>query len=151
VSVQGSLAYASQEPWIQSGTLRENILFGRPMDRKRYDAVIRDCALGRDLYLLPSGDETEIGSRGVNLSGGQKARVGLARMAYGHADIYLMDDPLSAVDPAVGRELFSKVVCERLCGSTRILVTHQVHHLSDPAVDKIIVMNNGKIAAKGRY
>ncbi|CAN0014251.1 unnamed protein product, partial [Ectocarpus sp. 8 AP-2014] len=125
VSVLGSLAYASQEPWIQSGTLRENILFGRAMDQKRYDAVIRDCALERDLSLLPSGDQTGIGDRGVNLSGGQKARVGLARMAYAHADTYLMDDPLSAVDPAVGRELFSKVVCGRLKGSTRVLVTHQ--------------------------
>eukprot|EP00752_Nemacystus_decipiens_P006704 g6027.t1 len=151
VSVQGSLAYASQEPWIQSGTLRENILFGRRMDRTRYDAVISDCALERDLSLLPSGDQTGIGDRGVNLSGGQKARVGLARMAYAHADTYLMDDPLSAVDPAVGRELFAKVVCGRLKGSTRILVTHQVHYLRDPEVDQIIVMNHGKIIGKGSY
>ncbi|CBN77893.1 conserved unknown protein [Ectocarpus siliculosus] len=151
VSVLGSLAYASQEPWIQSGTLRENILFGRAMDQKRYDAVIRDCALERDLSLLPSGDQTGIGDRGVNLSGGQKARVGLARMAYAHADTYLMDDPLSAVDPAVGRELFSKVVCGRLKGSTRVLVTHQVHYLSDPEVDQIIVMHHGKIIGKGSY
>ncbi|CAM9996930.1 unnamed protein product, partial [Ectocarpus fasciculatus] len=151
VSVLGRLAYASQEPWIQSGTLRENILFGRAMDQKRYDAVIRDCALERDLSLLPSGDQTGIGDRGVNLSGGQKARVGLARMAYAHADTYLMDDPLSAVDPAVGRELFSKVVCGRLKGSTRLLVTHQVHYLRDPEVDQIIVMHHGKIIGKGRY
>ncbi|CAN0234369.1 unnamed protein product, partial [Hapterophycus canaliculatus] len=150
VSVPGGLAYASQEPWIQSGTLRENILFGRRMDRKRYDAVIRDCALERDLSQLPSGDQTGIGDRGVNLSGGQKARVGLARMAYAHADIYLMDDPLSAVDPAVGRELFSNVVCGRLKGSTRILVTHQVHYLRDLAVDKIVVMQHGQIIGMGR-
>ncbi|CAM9820973.1 unnamed protein product, partial [Ectocarpus sp. 8 AP-2014] len=166
VSVSGSLAYASQEPWIQSSTIRENILFGRAMDQKRYDAVIRDCALERDLSLLPSGDQTGIGDRGVNLSGGQKARVGLARMAYAHADTYLMDDPLSAVDPAVGRELFSKVVCSRLKGSTRVLVTHQastenesfpsfffsqVHYLRDPEVDQIIVMHQGKIVGKGSY
>eukprot|EP00903_Cladosiphon_okamuranus_P016201 g14950.t2 len=151
VSVHGSLAYASQEPWIQSGTLRENILFGRRMDRKRYNAVISDCALERDLSMLPSGDQTGIGDRGINLSGGQKARVGLARMAYAHADTYLMDDPLSAVDPAVGRELFSKVVCGRLKGSTRILVTHQVHYLRDSEVDQIIVMNHGKVIAKGSY
>ncbi|CAM9867450.1 unnamed protein product, partial [Ectocarpus sp. 12 AP-2014] len=151
VSVLGSLAYASQEPWIQSSTIRENILFGRAMDQKRYDAVIRDCALERDLSLLPSGDQTGIGDRGVNLSGGQKARVGLARMAYAHADTYLMDDPLSAVDPAVGRELFSKVVCGRLKGSTRVLVTHQVHHLRDPKVDQIIVMHHGKIVGQGSY
>ncbi|CAM9399555.1 unnamed protein product, partial [Ectocarpus sp. 12 AP-2014] len=151
VSVLGSLAYASQEPWIQSSTIRENILFGRAMNQKRYDAVIRDCALERDLSLLPSGDKTGIGDKGVNLSGGQKARVGLARMAYAHADTYLMDDPLSAVDPAVGRELFSKVVCGRLKGSTRVLVTHQVHYLRDPEVDQIIVMHHGKIVGKGSY
>ncbi|CBN77890.1 multidrug resistance-associated protein-like protein [Ectocarpus siliculosus] len=151
VSVSGSLAYTSQEPWIQSSTIRENILFGRAMDQKRYDAVIRDCALERDLSLLPSGDQTGIGDRGVNLSGGQKARVGLARMAYAHADTYLMDDPLSAVDPAVGRELFSKVVCGRLKESTRVLVTHQVHYLRDPEVDQIIVMHQGKIVGKGSY
>ncbi|CAM9767000.1 unnamed protein product, partial [Ectocarpus sp. 12 AP-2014] len=151
VSVLGSLAYASQEPWIQSSTIRENILFGRAINQKRYDAVVRDCALERDLSLLPSGDQTGIGDRGVNLSGGQKARVGLARMTYAHADTYLMDDPLSAVDPAVGRELFSKVVCGRLKGSTRVLVTHQVHYLRDPEVDQIIVMHHGKIAGKGSY
>eukprot|EP00752_Nemacystus_decipiens_P006715 g6038.t1 len=151
VSVQGSLAYASQEPWIQSGTLRENILFGRPLDRKRYDAIIRDCALLRDLALLPSGDQTVIGNRGVNLSGGQKARVGLARVAYAHADIYLMDDPLSAVDPAVGRELFSKVVCGRLKRSTRVLVTHQVHYLRDSAVNQVIIMDAGRIVARGSF
>ncbi|CAM9886717.1 unnamed protein product [Scytosiphon promiscuus] len=151
VEVPGKLAYASQEPWIQSGTLRENILFGRRMDRKRYESVIRDCSLERDLSLLPSGDHTGIGDRGVNLSGGQKARVGLARMAYAHADTYLMDDPLSAVDPAVGRELFSNVVCGRLKGSTRILVTHQVHYLRDPAVDQIVVMHHGRIVGKGSY
>ncbi|CAM9122833.1 unnamed protein product, partial [Ectocarpus sp. 4 AP-2014] len=147
VSVLGSLAYASQEPWIQSSTIRENILFGRAMDQKRYDAVIRDCALERDLSLLPSGDQTGIGDKGVNLSGGQKARVGLARMAYAHADTYLMDDPLSAVDPAVGRELFSKVACGRLKGSTRVLV----HYLRDPEVGQIIVMHHGKIVGKGSY
>ncbi|CAN0142706.1 unnamed protein product [Ectocarpus sp. 6 AP-2014] len=124
-----------EEPWIQSGTIRENILFGRAMDQKRYDAVIRDCALERDLSLLPSGDQTGIGDKGVNLSGGQKARVGLARMSYAHADTYLMDDPLSAVDPAVGRELFSKVV----------------HYLRDPEVDQIIVMHHGKVVGKGSY
>ncbi|CAN0033043.1 unnamed protein product [Ectocarpus fasciculatus] len=151
VSVLGRLAYASQEPWIQSGTIRENILFGRAMEQARYDAVIRDCALERDLSLLPSGDQTGIGDKGVNLSGGQKARVGLARMAYAYADTYLMDDPLSAVDPAVGRELFSKVVCGRLKQSTRLLVTHQVHYLRDPEVDQIIVMHHGKIVGKGSY
>ncbi|CAM9925022.1 unnamed protein product [Scytosiphon promiscuus] len=93
--VTGTLAYASQEPWIQSGTLKENILFGRRMDQERYDAVIRDCALERDLSLLPSGDETGIGDKGVNLSGGQKARVGR----------YLPD----------GRP----VVCSGSCGRTR--------------------------------
>ncbi|CAN0370120.1 unnamed protein product, partial [Ascophyllum nodosum] len=82
VRVEGRLAYAPQEPWIQSGTVRENILFGKRMDRERYDAVVRDCSLARDLSILPSGDLTGIGDRGVNLSGGQKARVGLARMAY---------------------------------------------------------------------
>ncbi|CAM9207978.1 unnamed protein product, partial [Sphacelaria rigidula] len=149
VSVGGRVAYAPQEPWIQSGTVRDNILFGKPMDRRRYDAVVRDCSLEHDLSVLPAGDMTGIGDRGVNLSGGQKARLGLARMAYTRADVYIMDDPLSAVDPAVGRELFSRVVCGRLSGSTRLLVTHQVHYLRDAALDMMIVMQDGKIVAPG--
>ncbi|CAN0068521.1 unnamed protein product, partial [Discosporangium mesarthrocarpum] len=151
VTVEGNVAYASQEPWIQSGTLRENILFGKPMDWKRYSEVVSDCALERDMASLPSGDLTGIGDRGVNLSGGQKARVGLARMAYTEADVYLMDDPLSAVDPAVGRALFDRVVCGRLRGKTRLLVTHQVHYLREAAVDLVLVMNEGRIIARGRY
>lgn len=146
----GTLAYASQEAWIMNATLRENILFGKDMDTEWYDRVLDACALRFDLAQLPYSDLTLIGDRGVNLSGGQKARIGLARVVYSRADVYLLDDPLSAVDPEVSRRLFEDVICGLLKGSTRILVTHQVHHLKE-GTDRIIVLKNGTMAAIGSY
>jgi ATP-binding cassette subfamily C (CFTR/MRP) protein 4 len=99
--VNGKVSYASQEPWIFSGSVRQNILFGTPMDSARYETVLMKCALVRDFELWPGGDRTIVGERGVMLSGGQKARISLARAIYREADIYLLDDPLSAVDPRV--------------------------------------------------
>ncbi|MEQ2169338.1 hypothetical protein GOODEAATRI_024182, partial [Goodea atripinnis] len=108
--VQGSLAFVPQQAWIQNATLRDNILFGSPYEDKRFQDIIEACALGPDLKLLSAGDLTEIGEKGINLSGGQKQRVSLARAAYSQADIFLLDDPLSAVDSHVGKHLFDKVI-----------------------------------------
>lgn len=94
----GSVAYVAQQAWIQNATLKENIIFGKPFDAKKYERVIEACALRSDLDMLPGGDQTEIGEKGINLSGGQKQRVSLARAVYQDADIYFLDDPLSAVD-----------------------------------------------------
>lgn len=106
VCVSGSVAYVPQSSWIQSGTIEENILFGQPMDRKRYNETLRICALERDIEIFEDGDKTEIGERGINLSGGQKQRVQLARAVYQDCDIYLLDDIFSAVDAHTGSAIF---------------------------------------------
>ena len=145
----GTVAYCPQQSWIQNATVRDNILFGRPYDQDRYDAVIEQCALTTDLDLLPHGDMTEIGERGINLSGGQRLRVNLARAVYFDADIVFLDDPLSAVDAHVGRTIFEDCICYGLLADkTRILVTHHLHVL--PQVDLILVMDNGKWCKGGR-
>ncbi|CAH2068680.1 unnamed protein product, partial [Iphiclides podalirius] len=149
VHVGGTVSYASQEPWLFAGSVRQNILFGQPMDRPRYNTVVRRCALDRDFTLFPHGDKTVVGERGVSLSGGQRARISLARAVYKRADIYLLDDPLSAVDAHVGRHLFESCVVGYLRNTTRILVTHQLQFLRD--VDQIIILKNGSIAAAGDF
>lgn len=106
MKVCGTAAYVSQSAWIQSGNIEENILFGSPMDKPKYKNVIHACSLKKDLELFSHGDQTIIGDRGINLSGGQKQRVQLARALYQDADIYLLDDPFSAVDAHTGTELF---------------------------------------------
>lgn len=107
IQVFGKIAYVSQTAWIQSGTIQENILFGSCMDSHRYRETLERCSLVKDLELLPYGDLTEIGERGVNLSGGQKQRIQLARALYQNADIYLLDDPFSAVDAHTATNLFN--------------------------------------------
>ncbi|XP_023714338.1 probable multidrug resistance-associated protein lethal(2)03659 isoform X2 [Cryptotermes secundus] len=149
ISVGGSVSYASQEPWLFTGSVRQNILFGQPMDRNRYRQVVRVCALERDFQLLPHSDRTIVGERGVTLSGGQRARISLARAVYKEADIYLLDDPLSAVDTRVGRHLFEDCICGFLVGKTRVLVTHQLQYLH--TADDIIILNNGAVEARGTY
>ncbi|XP_019852708.1 PREDICTED: multidrug resistance-associated protein 4-like isoform X2 [Amphimedon queenslandica] len=129
VAVNGSIGYASQEAWVFSATVRDNILFGLPYDVERYNSVIEACALTKDIDLLPEGDLTLVGERGVTLSGGQRARVNLARAVYCQADVYLLDDPLSAVDPAVSKHLFDKCICGLLSDKCVILVTHQIQYL----------------------
>ena len=109
-NVDGSIAYVGQQAWIQNTTLKENILFGSTYDERRYRQVIEACALKEDLKVLDSGDETEIGEKGINLSGGQKTRVSLARAVYSDRDIYLMDDPLAAVDAHVAAHIFERVI-----------------------------------------
>ena len=145
----GKIAYVPQIPWVFSGTIRENILFGLPFNEERFQKVVHICELTKDLTNFTNGDLTEIGQRGVTLSGGQKARVGLARAVYSDADIYLLDDPLSAVDTKVGRRLFENCIFGHLSGRIRLLVTHQLQYLKD--VDRVIVMDNGSIAHQGVY
>ncbi|XP_045033102.1 ATP-binding cassette subfamily C member 4 isoform X3 [Daphnia magna] len=147
--VAGKIAYASQESWIFSGTVRQNILCGLEYDLKRYKKVIKACALDKDFSLFPNGDQTAVGERGVSLSGGQKARVNLARSLYVDADIYLMDDPLSAVDTHVGRHLFDKAINGYLSDKIRVLVTHQLQYLKD--VDQILILKAGRVEAMGSY
>ncbi|XP_013195016.2 ATP-binding cassette sub-family C member 4 [Amyelois transitella] len=143
------ISYASQEPWLFVGSVRQNILFGLPYDPVRYKKVVSACALVRDFELLPAGDATMVGERGSSLSGGQRARIGLARACYRQADIYLLDDPLSAVDTHVGKHLISECVTGLLRHSTRILVTHQLHHLR--TADKIVILHNGEIETMGSF
>ncbi|XP_071321048.1 ATP-binding cassette sub-family C member 4-like isoform X2 [Trachinotus anak] len=149
VEVKGQLTYASQQPWVFPGTIRSNILFGRELNPQKYERVLRACALKKDLELLPDGDLTLIGDRGATLSGGQKARVNLARVVYQEADIYLLDDPLSAVDAEVGKHLFEQCICGLLKNKTRVLVTHQLQHLR--TADQILVLKEGHIMAQGTY
>ncbi|XP_029434086.1 multidrug resistance-associated protein 1-like [Rhinatrema bivittatum] len=151
VQRKGSVAYVSQQAWIQNASLQENILFGAALKKQHYERVLEACALLPDLELLSEGDQTEIGERGVNLSGGQKQRVSLARAVYSGADIYLLDDPLSAVDVHVGRHLFDRVIGPDglLKGKTRVLVTHSLTVL--PEADLIIVMEGGRVAQMGTY
>uniref|UniRef100_A0A671RWA8 Multidrug resistance-associated protein 4 n=1 Tax=Sinocyclocheilus anshuiensis TaxID=1608454 RepID=A0A671RWA8_9TELE len=149
VKVKGELTYASQQPWVFPGTIRSNILFGKELQPQRYESVLRACALKRDMELLPDGDLTVIGDRGATLSGGQKARVNLARAVYQDAYIYLLDDPLSAVDAEVGRHLFEQCICGILKDKPRILVTHQLQYLK--AANQILVLKEGHMVARGTY
>lgn len=151
--INGTVSYASQEPWLFTGTVKTNILFGQTFERKRYNEVVRCCSLQTDFEQLTNGDKTVVGERGVSLSGGQKARISLARAVYKAASIYLLDDPLSAVDAHVGKHLFDEVIGPKGClasyNVTRLLVTHQVHFLKE--ADLILIMERGKIVRQGTY
>ncbi|XP_051968145.1 ATP-binding cassette sub-family C member 3-like isoform X2 [Xyrauchen texanus] len=151
ISIRGSVAYVPQQAWIQNDTLRDNILFGKPYLEQKYHCVLEACALTPDLEMLPGGDQTEIGEKGINLSGGQRQRVSLARALYSEADVYLLDDPLSAVDAHVAKHIFDKVVGPEgvLKGKTRILVTHGITFL--PQVDNILVLVDGRVSEMGSY
>ncbi|KAJ1392542.1 P-loop containing nucleoside triphosphate hydrolase [Sesbania bispinosa] len=149
LKVCGTKAYVAQSPWIQSGKIEDNILFGRDMDRERYDKVLEACSLKKDLEILSFGDQTVIGERGINLSGGQKQRIQIARALYQDADIYLFDDPFSAVDAHTGSHLFKECLLGLLSSKTVVYVTHQVEFL--PAADLILVMKDGKITQCGKY
>lgn len=151
VQVQGRLAYVPQEAWILNATLKDNILFGSELDTQTYRNVVHNCCLKTDIKILSGGDKTEIGEKGINLSGGQKQRVSLARAVYQDADVYLLDDPLSAVDAHVGKDIFNKVISHKgmLKNKTRVLVTHGVHWL--PFVDSVVVMKDGQVSESGTY
>lgn len=168
IKVNGTVSYASQEAWLFSGTVRNNVLFGQSYDKEKYNDVVRACALFKDFQQFNYGDRTLVGDRGASLSGGQRARINLARYistrnkryyieiltlrttfysndcynraVYRNADIYLLDDPLSAVDTHVGKQLFNECIKNYLRNKTRILVTHQVQYLKD--CDYIILLNN---------
>ncbi|KAF5304472.1 hypothetical protein FQA39_LY09668 [Lamprigera yunnana] len=145
----GNISYTSQEPWLFVSTVRNNILFGLPYVKNRYKNVVDVCALKRDFELLPNGDKTLVGERGASLSGGQRARINLARSVYRQANIYLFDDPLSAVDTHVGKHLFEECILRHLADKTRILVTHQLQFLKH--ADVIVIINNGQIEKVGTY
>uniref|UniRef100_A0A0A9WH16 Multidrug resistance-associated protein 1 n=1 Tax=Lygus hesperus TaxID=30085 RepID=A0A0A9WH16_LYGHE len=149
VIVNGSISYASQESWIFAGTVRDNILLGRPYNRARYRKVIAASCLTRDLELFPHGDRTTVGERGASLSGGQRARISLARAIYREADIYLLDDPLSAVDAHVAKEMFQNCFKGFLKNKTVILATHQLQFLDQ--VDKVIFLQVGQIKDMGTF
>ncbi|XP_075154249.1 red dog mine [Haematobia irritans] len=149
VLVNGKVSYCSQEPWIFEGTIRDNVVFVEDFNERRYKRVLKVCALERDLELLPRGDLTIVGERGVSLSGGQKARINLARAVYRKADIYLLDDPLSAVDTHVGRHIFERCINDFLSNKIRVLVTHQLQYLFD--VEHLLLMGSGNIVAQGSY
>ncbi|CAN0413503.1 unnamed protein product, partial [Ectocarpus sp. 8 AP-2014] len=143
VSIDGSVAYVAQTAWIINATLKENVLMGRPFDEARYQKVLDVCDMKQDLSQLPAGDETEIGDKGINLSGGQKQRVSIARAAYANADVYILDDPLSAVDAHVGRHLFDECLAGFLKGKTVILCANQLQFL--PQTDLVLVLDQGRI------
>ncbi|KAL2478064.1 ABC transporter C family member 9 [Forsythia ovata] len=149
VRITGSKAYVPQSPWILTGNIRENILFGNPYDSAKYDRTVEACALTKDFELFAAGDLTEIGERGINMSGGQKQRIQIARAVYQDADIYLLDDPFSAVDAHTGTQLFQECLMGILKDKTILYVTHQVEFL--PAADLIMVMQNGRIAQAGTF
>jgi len=148
-SYQGKLAWVGQQPWIFSGTVRDNILFGEPFDPNRYQETLEACDLAKDLQRFPDGDLTVVGERGTVLSGGQQARVELARAAYFNADIYLLDDPLSAVDSKVGHDIHKRCINGVLDNKTRLLITHNLAALRD--AKHIVVMEEGSILAKGDF
>lgn len=143
------MAFVSQCPWVFTGSIRENILFGKPFNDVVYQAAVKASQLLDDLENLSDGDLTMVGERGVVLSGGQRSRVGLARALYLDADLYLLDDPLSAVDAKVGKQLFEDCVCGILNNKTRVLVTHQLQYVK--VADRIVVMNSGKLVVEGSY
>ncbi|KAL1483280.1 hypothetical protein MTO96_033307, partial [Rhipicephalus appendiculatus] len=147
----GSLAYSPQQAWIQNESVRNNILFGHKYDKDRYDQVVEACALNPDLAVLPAGDSTEVGEKGINVSGGQKQRISIARAAYSGRDVYLLDDPLSAVDSHVGKHIFDKVIGPKgmLRDKTRVLVTHRLSVL--PEVDTVVVIKNGRVSDCGSF
>jgi ATP-binding cassette subfamily C (CFTR/MRP) protein 4 len=138
--IKGTISYSSQEAWLFTGTVRQNITFGLLWDAARYKEVVKVCALEKDLEQLPYGDSTIVGERGVSLSGGQRARVNLARAVYKDADIYLLDDPLSAVDAHVGRHLFDDCIKGFLRHKAVLLVTHQLQYLTH--AHNILILNN---------
>ena len=149
ISCIGKMAYVSQTPWVFSGTVRENIVFGKQFNQEKFNKIIDVCNLGKDIESFPNRDLTEIGQRGVILSGGQRARVSLARAIYSDADIYLLDDPLSAVDAKVGKHLFDRCIKDFLAGRVRIMVTHQVQFLKH--TDNVLVLQDGSVVYRGAY
>ncbi len=149
INCKGNVVYVPQTAWVFSGTIKENILFGKPYDEFKYTQVIEACALTEDLKQFPDCDQTVVGERGEVLSGGQRARVSLARAVYAGEDVYLLDDPLSAVDFKVGKQIFEKCIKGLLGNKTRVLISHQEQHMKE--ADQVIVLYKGHVLAKGTF
>ncbi|KAJ2999336.1 hypothetical protein HDV02_003117 [Globomyces sp. JEL0801] len=149
VAVSGKLAYCPQQPWILTGSVEKNILFNQPLDQDRMNEVANVCGLSSDLKVFSDGFKTEIGESGVNVSGGQKSRLGLARALYSGSDIYLLDDPLAALDAHVGKNVFADAIKGYLGDKTVLLVTHQLQFLQQ--VDKVLVLQDGHISEFGKF
>ena len=149
ITFPGTLTYVPQTAWIFTGTIRENILFGQQYDEPKYSRVIEACALKEDIQRFPGYDQTVVGERGEVLSGGQQARVGLARAVYADADLYLLDDPLSAVDFKVGQHIFKSCINNLLGDKTRVLTSHQEQHMKE--ADQVIVLYKGRVLEKGSF
>uniref|UniRef100_A0A3Q3K208 ATP-binding cassette sub-family C member 5 n=1 Tax=Monopterus albus TaxID=43700 RepID=A0A3Q3K208_MONAL len=149
VAVRGRLAYVAQQAWILNATLRDNILFGQEYHEDRYQSVLSSCCLRPDLALLPNADLTEIGERGANLSGGQRQRISLARALYSDRDMYILDDPLSALDAHVANHIFHNAIRKQLHHKTVIFITHQLQYLVD--CDDVILMREGSIVEQGNH
>ena len=149
IKLSGKISFVSQNPWILNTTVEENILFFSPKDEEKYKKIISICQLEPDLQTLQKGDQTEIGEKGLNLSGGQKARISIARAIYSDSEIYIFDDPLSALDAYVGMNLFKGVFNEYLKDKTFIITTHALQYLN--FFDRIIYMNDGRIEWTGTY
>jgi len=149
IIVNGSISYSSQIYWVRNDTLKNNVLFFKEFNENKYNEVIKISQLEHDIEILPGKDLTEIGEKGINLSGGQKARVSLARAIYSDKDIYLFDDPISSLDADVGKKVFSKCFLDYLKNKTRILATHNIQYLK--FFDKIIWLDKGEIIYNGKY
>ena len=149
IAFQGTFVYVPQTAWVFSGTIRENVLFGQPYDEPKYTKVMEACALTEDIQRFPEYDQTLVGERGEVLSGGQRARVSLARAVYSNADLYLLDDPLSAVDFKVGQHIFEKCITGLLSNKTRVLVSHQEQYMKD--ADEVVVLYRGRVLKKGSF
>ena len=149
IDYQGSVIYLPQTAWVFSGTIKENILFGQVYEESKYGRIIDVCALKEDFQRLPAGDQTVVGERGEVLSGGQQARVGLARAVYADGDIYLLDDPLSAVDVKVGQHIFNKCIKDLLGDKIVLFASHQQQHMEN--ADEVIVLYKGRVLDKGRF
>ncbi|KRX07927.1 P-loop containing nucleoside triphosphate hydrolase [Pseudocohnilembus persalinus] len=149
VYINGSISLVNQKPWMVSDTIENNILFGKPLNRQRYEQTIQNCSLTHDFTVLQKGDQTIIGEQGVNLSGGQKARISLARAVYSDSDILLLDDILSAVDVHVGKKIIKDCMTEFLKDKTRVLITHALYYMK--YMDYIYLMDNGEIIEYGTY
>ena len=149
IEVSGSIAYVPQIPWVFSGTLRENILFGRPFQSEKYFRTIHACALEEDIERFPDRDQVVIGERGNTLSGGQQARVSLARAVYADCDIYLLDNPLAAIDANVGDFIFKHCILGMLSDKLRLMVSHKVYSIK--SADQVIILRDGSVIAKGKF
>lgn len=148
-SCNKNISYVGQKPWIRNETMKENIVFGRPFDKEKYEKVINEACLKDDLKELAKGDMTEIGDKGINLSGGQKTRVAIARALYLDADLIVMDDPLSALDVNVGNQIFEGTLKQYLQDKTRVIITHNIAYLK--YFDQIVFMDKGQIEFDGNY